>query len=299
MATDNLADSPSLVLSHTVLKSGFYKRENLHSFCFHNIICTQSIHFWFGKTFVFSFWKKWNWKFHLKGWEKVEVWCLVDTPAKSDWLIFLRRRNSNSSVIRWRSGGYSSWCFECSSNFITVFQVDSRWFPIYFIQYYTKSKKACPYSYSFDIRRSAIFKMGKKRKRAQTKQNWSSTNSRKQKKRRKTRGYGFNQAKVPKEVDGSRVKLSNTTDDCNMLELTPLEKSSSSSSVCNFNYTSWSNVRLCGISAIFSRLNTCARMLQRPTVECFRSIRNVFLLLNWLKQIFGCGLQTLGKVSWM
>ena len=139
--------------------------------------------------------------------------------------------------------------------------------------------------------------MGKKRKRGQTKQNWSSTNSRKQKKRRKTRGYGFNQAKAPREVQDPRVKLSNTTDR-DMLELKPCEKSNSSSSDCNF--TSSSNVRLhvCGISAIFSRLNACADLFRRSTVGCFRSIRNVFLLLNWLKQIFGCGLQTLGKVSW-
>ena len=135
-----------------------------------------------------------------------------------------------------------------------------------------------------------------KRKRGQTKQNWSSTNSRKQK-RRKTRGYGFNRAKVRKEIQESRVKLSNTTDR-DMLELKPCEKSSSSSSDCNFN-ASLSNVRLhvCGIRAIFSRLNTCADLFRRSTVGCFRSIRNVFLLLNWLKQIFGCGLQTLGKVS--
>ena len=143
-----------------------------------------------------------------------------------------------------------------------------------------------------------IFKMGKKRKRGQTKQNWSSTNSRKQKKRRKTRGYGFNQAKVPNEVQESRAKLSNTMD-CDMLELKPSEKSSSSGSTCNI-FTSWSKVRLriCGISAIFSRLNNCADLLQRTTVRCFRLIKNLFLLLHWLKQIFGCGLQTLGKVSW-
>ena len=140
--------------------------------------------------------------------------------------------------------------------------------------------------------------MGKKRKRGQTRENWSSTNPRKQKKRRKTRGYGFKQAKVPREVQESRVKLSNTTD-CDMLELSPREKSIfSSRSVCSV--TSWSNASLhiCGISAIFSRLKTCASLFQRSTVGCFRSIRNVFLLLNWLKQIFGCGLHTLGKVSW-
>ena len=140
--------------------------------------------------------------------------------------------------------------------------------------------------------------MGKKRKRGQTRQNWSSTNSRKQKKRRKTRGYGLNQAKVPNHE--SRAKLSNVMDR-DVLELKP-EKSSSSSSVRNIFFTSWSwsNVRLrvCGISAIFSRLNSYADLFQRSTVRCFRSIKNLFLFLNWLKQIFGCGLQSLGKVSW-
>lgn len=138
--------------------------------------------------------------------------------------------------------------------------------------------------------------MVKKRKRGQTKQNWSCTTSRKQKKRRKTRGYGFNQAKVPDHE--SRAKLSNTMD-CDVLQL-KAEKFSSSSSVCNMLFNSWSNVRLRvrGISAIFSRLNNCADLFQRSTVRCFRSIKNLFLFLNWLKQIFGCGLQTLGKVSW-
>lgn len=138
--------------------------------------------------------------------------------------------------------------------------------------------------------------MGKKRKRGQTKQNGSCTTSRKQKKRRKTRGYGFNQAKVPDHE--ARAKLSNTMD-CDVLQL-KAEKFSSSSSVCNMLFNSWSNVRLRvrGISAIFSRLNNCADLFQRSTVRCFRSIKNLFLFLNWLKQIFGCGLQTLGKVSW-
>lgn len=137
--------------------------------------------------------------------------------------------------------------------------------------------------------------MGKKRKRGQTKQNWSST-SWKQKKRRKTRGYGFNQAKAPNHE--SRAKLSDTMD-CNVLELKP-EESSSSSSVCKIFFTSWSNLRLrvCRISAIFSRLNNCADLFQSSTVRCFRLLKNLFLFLNWLKQIFGCGLQTLGKVSW-
>ena len=57
--------------------------------------------------------------------------------------------------------------------------------------------------------------------------------------------------------------------------------------------------RFPGIRTIFSQLNCFASLFQRLTLERFRSIRNVFLLLDWLKQIFGCGLQALGKVGWM
>lgn len=149
---------------------------------------------------------------------------------------------------------------------------------------------------------SLILTMGRKRKRFQTKQNWGSTNSRKQRKRRKTRGHGLNQTKISKEVDGSQVKLSNTMN-CKMLELISREKSSSSGSetTCNLSSCTFSPDKgwnkFYGVSTMFSRLQTIASMFQRSTMECFRSIRNVFLLLNWLKRIFGCGLQTLGKVS--
>lgn len=144
--------------------------------------------------------------------------------------------------------------------------------------------------------------MGRKRKRAPTKQSWASTSSRKQKKRRKTRGHALNQAKVSKEVDGSQVKLSNTTDS-KMLELIAREKSSSScnlTSTCTFLHDNSLKIwKFFGISAVISRFNSFASMFQCSTMECFRSIRNVFLLLNWFKQIFGCGLQTQGKVSYL
>lgn len=139
--------------------------------------------------------------------------------------------------------------------------------------------------------------MGRKRKRGQTKQSWGATNSRRQKKRRKTRGHGLNQAKFSMNVDGSKVKLSNTTD-CKMLELISREKASSSGEITSCSTFSpnkgWT---FRGVSTMFSRLHTIASIFQHSTMDCFKSIRNVFLLLNWLKRLFGCGLQTLGKVS--
>lgn len=137
--------------------------------------------------------------------------------------------------------------------------------------------------------------MGRKRKRGQTKQSWGTAGSRKQKKRRKTRGNGFNRgAKITKDVDVCEVKLSNSS----ALQLSH-ETSSPSGEGTNQDLTfpcCSKKLRLHGISTIFSRLTSFTRMLQRSTLERFRSIRNVFLLLDWLKQIFGCGLQTLGKV---
>ena len=160
----------------------------------------------------------------------------------------------------------------------------------------------CFRSFKFNQEWPAILKMGRKRKRGQTKQSLSSSNTRKQRKRRNTRGHGLKQSKISREFDGSQVKLSNTTGH-KMLELISREKSSSSSSdlsSCTLSPDKdWNKVRFCGINTIFSRLHTIASMLQRSTMECFRSIRNFFLLLNWLKQLFGCGLQRLGKVSWM
>ena len=145
--------------------------------------------------------------------------------------------------------------------------------------------------------RPAILKMGRKRKRGQTKQSWGATNTRRQKKRRKTRGHGLNQAKFSTNSYGSKVKLSNTTD-CEMLELISREKASSSGEITSSTFSPDKGWTFRGISTMFSRLHTIASMFQRSTMDCFRSIRNVFLLLNWLKRLFGCGLQTLGKVSW-
>ena len=131
--------------------------------------------------------------------------------------------------------------------------------------------------------------MGRKRKRGQAAtQRWGSTSSRKQKKKRKTRGQGFKQANVPKEVDSLHIQPSNSTN-CKM--------SSCSEIPSGFADGSLQRAKFWGINAIFSRLKTLASFCQHSTVKCFMSIRSVFLLLNWLKQTFGYGFQTLGKVS--
>ena len=136
--------------------------------------------------------------------------------------------------------------------------------------------------------------MGRKRKRGQTKQSWGTTGSRKQKKRRKTRGNGFNRgAKITKDGDVCEVNLSNSS----TLQLSHETSNPSGEGNQDLTFPCCSKkLRLHGISTIFSRLTSFTRMLQRSTLERFRSIRSVFLLLDWLKQIFGCGLQTLGKV---
>lgn len=141
--------------------------------------------------------------------------------------------------------------------------------------------------------------MGRKRKLGQSKQNWGSTNSRKQRKKRKTRGKGFKQAKVSNEVDSLHIEPSTSTT-CK-LSLTAIRERSESSCCaisCASADESMQRLRLWKIGVILSRLKNLASFCQHFTVDwCFRSIRSVYLILNWLKQTFGCGIQTLGKVS--
>lgn len=141
--------------------------------------------------------------------------------------------------------------------------------------------------------------MGRKRKLGQSKQNWGSTNSRKQRKKRKTRGKGFKQAKVSNEVDSLHIEPSTSTT-CK-LSLTAIHERSESSCCaisCASANESMQRLRLWKIGVILSRLKNLASFCQHFTVDwCFRSIRSVYLILNWLKQTFGCGIQTLGKVS--
>lgn len=139
--------------------------------------------------------------------------------------------------------------------------------------------------------------MGRKRKRGQAAtQRWGSTSSRKQKKKRKTRGQGFKQANVPKEVDSLHIKPSNSTN-CKMSITREKSESSCSEIPSCFMDGSLQRAKFWGINAIFSRLKTLASFCQHSAIECFMSIRSVFLLLSWLKQTFGYGFQTLGKVS--
>lgn len=141
--------------------------------------------------------------------------------------------------------------------------------------------------------------MGRKRKLGQSKQNWGSTNSRKQRKKRKTRGKGFKQAKVSNEVDSLHTEPSTSTT-CK-LSLTAIRERSESSCCaisCASADESMQRLRLWKIGVILSRLKNLASFCQHFTVDwCFRSVRSVYLILNWLKQTFGCGIQTLGKVS--
>ena len=113
--------------------------------------------------------------------------------------------------------------------------------------------------------------MGKKRKQA--KQTSGSLPSRRQKKRRKVKGKGFNYgAKMTKEA-GSRVARLNDE-----------------------NIAS-AEVKSCGTSTIFPRVTSFSRMLLLSSkLGRLSSIKNVFVLVGWLKRMFGCGLQTLGEV---
>ena len=137
--------------------------------------------------------------------------------------------------------------------------------------------------------------MGRKRKRGQTKQSCGTANSRKQKKRRKIRGNGFNRgAKLGKDVIDSQVKLSNMI----LSSATSTSLASDRNKELPFPCVS-QKVRFCGIRSVFSRLANFARLFQRSALNRFKSIRSVFLLLDWLKQILGCGLQAFGKVGWI
>lgn len=112
--------------------------------------------------------------------------------------------------------------------------------------------------------------MGKKRKQA--KQTSGSLPSRRQKKRRKVKGKGFNYgAKMTREA-GSRVARLNDE-----------------------NIAS-AEVKSCGTSTIFPRVTSFSRMLLLSSkLGRLSSIKNVFVLVGWLKRMFGCGLQTLGE----
>lgn len=137
--------------------------------------------------------------------------------------------------------------------------------------------------------------MGRKRKRGQAKQTWGITSSRKHKKRRKTRGNGFNRgAKVAKSV--SQLQPSSTIMQLSCGTLSPAGEGKQDLTFPD--PCSSTTARFFSMRNIFSRVTSFARLLQRSTLERFRSIRNVFLLFDWLKQMFGCGLQTLGKVGW-
>ena len=141
--------------------------------------------------------------------------------------------------------------------------------------------------------------MGRKRKRGQSKHDWGIPTSRKQKKKRKIRGKIFNRG-VKAEKQGDYLINS-------MMENISLETSTlprerhqqDSTPPCCINIPEKQVSKkptLCGVSSFFIRLKSFSGIFQRPTR--FSSVRNVFLLLDWLRQIFGCGLQTLGKVGW-
>ncbi|CAH3182629.1 unnamed protein product [Porites evermanni] len=139
--------------------------------------------------------------------------------------------------------------------------------------------------------------MGRKRKRGQSRHDWGIPTSRKQKKKRKIRGKIFNRG-VKAEKQGAYLINS-------MMENISLETSTlprerhqqDSTPPCCINIPAKQvskKPRLCGVSSFFIRLKSFSGIFQRPTR--FSSVRNVFLLLDWLRQIFGCGLQTLGKI---
>lgn len=113
--------------------------------------------------------------------------------------------------------------------------------------------------------------MGKKRKQA--KQTSGTLTSRKQKKRRKVQGKGFNRgAKMTKEA-ASRV------------------------APVNDENTTSTEVKFSGTNTILPRVTSFSRMLLLSSkLGRLSSIKNVFVLLDWLKRMFGCGLQTLGEV---
>ncbi|XP_074637375.1 uncharacterized protein LOC141895453 isoform X3 [Acropora palmata] len=112
--------------------------------------------------------------------------------------------------------------------------------------------------------------MGKKRKQA--KQTSGSLPSRRQKKRRKVKGKGFNYgAKMTKEAASRVARL-------------------------NDENTASAEVKSCGTSTIFPRVTSFSRMLLLSSkLGRLSSIKNVFVLVGWLKRMFGCGLQTLGE----
>lgn len=116
--------------------------------------------------------------------------------------------------------------------------------------------------------------MGKKRK--QTKQVLGTLTSKRQRKRRKTQGKGFKRsAKIGKESGSPKA------DNIKQELIFP----------CRPN-----EVKFCGMRAMFPRVLSFSRIFQSSNkLGRLSSIRNVFLLLDWLKQIFGCGLQTLGE----
>ena len=117
--------------------------------------------------------------------------------------------------------------------------------------------------------------MGKKRK--QTKQVLGTLTSKRQRKRRKTQGKGFKRsAKIGKESGSPKA------DNIKQELIFP----------CRPN-----EVKFCGMRAMFPRVLSFSRIFQSSNqLGRLSSIRNVFLLLDWLKQVFGCGLQTLGEI---
>ena len=138
--------------------------------------------------------------------------------------------------------------------------------------------------------------MGRKRKRGQSKNDWGIPTSRKQKKKRKIRGKILNRG-VKAEKQGAY--LINSMMENISLETSTCERHQQDSTppgCINIPAKQVSKKRsLCGVSSFFIRLKSFSGIFQRPTR--FSSVRNVFLLLDWLRQIFGCGLQTLGKVG--
>lgn len=140
--------------------------------------------------------------------------------------------------------------------------------------------------------------MGSKRNRGQSKHDWGIPTSRKQKKKRKIRGKIFNRGAKP-EKQGAYV-INSISENISLETSTlPRERHQQDSTRPCCIKISANEVskkpRFSGVSNFFIRLKSFSGIFQRPTR--FSSVRNVFLLLDWLRQIFGCGLQTLGKVG--
>ena len=245
--------------------------------------------------------------------------------VKCDWLKILERRNSNSSVESDRSFGSHIFCVP-----ITVFSSHNSsmksmemWNTIVFFLTVTRAGKRAVVTFGSETNlcllvvnkdpyraepaKAVLYiiigklsvRMGRKRKRGQSKHDWGIATSRKQKKKRKIRGKIFNRGVKAEKQSAYLINC--------MMENISLERSTlprerhqqDSTPPCCINIPAKqvsTKPRLCGVSSFFIRLKSFSGIFQRPTR--FSSVRNVFLLLDWLRQIFGCGLQTLGKVGW-